>query len=359
MGNISLENGTGQRLHFGKSEQSVRKENPLQLAEQLAQVGRQATEAAALAARLEISGSYGERESLSAEEIGALKIRLDRAAVDAMAGVFSQQDLCCLVSVGSEGAKEILHTGAAAPSLDGSFATHALETADCVSDPVEGTTAAAHCKPGAVSVVAFSSRNGLLPSQPNTYYMEKLFAPASLRGKVSLDQSPEQNIFAALETLRIPPKKLRVVILNRPRNQVHIGAAQKIGVDLVLIEAGDLMPGLLAVTGQGGAVLQMGSGGYEEGVIVATAAKARGAVGEGRVLQRDHNDAPNPVLRLDDLVPGSQESCVVSLTAITPDPWFHLHGAMAIGRKEPRVLSESLTITSRGVTHHPPTGFLR
>ncbi len=355
MGNIYFELRS-HRPPTVPSEEIIRGKESLSLSEVLSQLGARATQQAALAARQEITRTYGNLDFLPAEEIAELKVRLDQAAVDAMRMVFDAEEDCGVVSVGSEGAKEVLHAGVAAPSLKGAFATHASVFADCVSDPVEGTTAAANRLPGAVSVVAFSERNGLLASKEETYYMEKLFAPAQLQGVVSLDTSPEENITAALAHLRIAPEKLRVVILNRSRNSVHIEAARKLGVNLILIEAGDLMPGLLAVTGQGGPVLQMGSGGYEEGVIVAAAAKARGAVGEGRVLSKE-GESPQPILRLNDLVPGAKEHCVVAVTGITADPWFGLGGSMVIGRNKPRIVGETLVISAAGVTHEHPKYF--
>ncbi len=325
-------------------------------AETLAYTGRKATEHAVFAALRTIEERYNGRGVLTKEEIAKLKIDLDSAAVSAMEAVFWEQNLGCIVSVGSEGAKEVLHAGSAAPSVQGYFGENKQAYIDCVSDPVEGTSAASQRQPGAVSVIAFGEKGGLLASREQVYYMEKLFASEQLRGVLSLHNSPLENIQAALAHLGIPPQELHVVMLDRPRNNEHKWAAQKMGVSLHLLEGGDLMPGLLAVSNLSEKpVILMGSGGYEEGVIVAAAAKALGGFAQGRVLNQDPNLPQNGVLELQDLVPGKKEHCVVTATAITQDPWFGLQAATRKVRGDmERFAVESITFTHHGVqVYHP------
>lgn len=286
------------------------------------------------------------------------KFNLDQVAVDGMLDVLNYQSLFLYRSVGSEGAKENGKYGREAAYLKGK---HGLNTFaphyDIVTDALEGTTAASQAKPGAVSVLAGSSPDGILPSQEENHYLEKLFGPKELAGKLSLKKSPEENLRIAQQVLG---QNFRVVILNRPRNQEHIQAAQKLGVELVLIEAGDFMPAVLAVVGPQNPgdkhTVVMGSGGFEEGVMSAAAARAVGGLAEARVWFDPETGTPEPpVLTLDQLVPGSAEDTFLSITAITDDPWFGLEKASVLelrGTQHSAPVVDSLVITSQGVKIH-------
>jgi fructose-1,6-bisphosphatase/sedoheptulose 1,7-bisphosphatase-like protein len=212
-----------------------------------------------------------------------------------------------------------------------------------VNDAVEGTAFASRNIPGATSVLAacLNQKNGFV--QTGDYdYMSKLFGPPQLKGKISLELSPSENISIALKELRIhDPLDLTVIVLDRPRNSFEIELAKEAGVNLILIPGGDLIPGLLAVLNpaelsklkiskipQGTkGVLLMGSGGWEEGIVVAAAAKAVGGHAQGRIYSEDKEEIEQAkILEVSELVPAEPESILISASPITDDLWFGVSG---------------------------------
>lgn len=281
-----------------------------------------------------------DKENADFKALGRL---LDGAAVEAMQDVFESQSEFYVEIRGSEGRKDTRRDGIASPDLYGSYGNKAGVQVEIVNDAVEGTSFASRNIPGATSVLAaaLDQKNGL--SQTGNFdYMSKLFGPPTLKGKISLELSPSENFRIALEELDIQnPADLAVVILDRPRNQFEIDSAKEAGLTTILIPGGDLIPGLLAVldpgvlqTIKGGkirgnvkAVLLMGSGGWEEGVITAAAAKATGGHAQGRIYSEDKEVIEQAkVLEVEELVPAEPDSLLISATPITDDHWFGVLG---------------------------------
>jgi len=280
------------------------------------------------------------------------------AIIDTAAAAVMEQELIIapfsVSIVGSEGAKE-QHPdkmGKAMPTVIGLRGNRGGGMVCMVNDVVEGTTAAALNIPGAISVVAVSRKDGLMPTPENTYYMDKLFAPPKAAGKVHIEAAPQDNIATVCDVYGIPLSKadeLTVVILNRPRNAHIIEAVQRFGARLKIIERGDLVPSLLAIlppeNHTKGVHMVMGIGGWEEGVIAAAAARSIDGVVEGRAWSED---APNqPRLTLDTLVPGESEHTMAIYSMITDDPWFGIGGATP---KNGAMLVETVIINSSGLS---------
>jgi hypothetical protein len=129
--------------------------------------------------------------------------------------------------------------------------------------------------------------------------------------------------------------KVNIVVMNRPTNQHIIDAAQAAGVEVTLIEAGDLLPSLAAVTGtlvDGKHIVVYGRGGDQEGRIAAAAAKVMGGFMEGQVWiprEDDKNKTIDglPVYSRDQLAPGKAENTGVVFTALTNEStYFGLKG---------------------------------
>lgn len=208
-----------------------------------------------------------------------------------------------------------------------------------VHDVIEGTTAAAHNRPGAISIIATTTAGGVIPTperlsnpKENIEYMEKLMGPPALVGKIALDRTPTQNLEAAMK-LVANPKDIEVTVLKRPRNEALIREIEAFGARVNPIDAGDLVPSLDAMRDVNGKVkLIMGIGGWEEGVIAAVGAKALGAVAEGRMAEVWKEDGVEKhiiypeYLRLDDIVPGEKEHSTVTFTAITDVKAFERKG---------------------------------
>lgn len=251
--------------------------------------------------------------------------------------------------VGSEGRKHVHQYGEALPTLDGVFGKGEKKF-DMVNDVVEGSKAAKLNTSGAVSVIAVSSRKGLMPTPTDIDYMDKLFGPPELRGKISIKNPIEENLAAVVKEFKTKPSEINVVMMDRERNARYINGAEKFGVNLILIKAGDFLPSILScINSKKGVHLVIGSGGFEEGILSAVCAKALGAVGEGRGWSADNKiqEKYRQVWSVDELVPGTIEDCLVSISSITGDnKWFDLPPVKKTRRG---FIITTLTISKRGV----------
>lgn len=284
---------------------------------------------------------------------------IDKAGVEAMQKVFETQAHFSIEIKGSEGRKDTRRDGIESPDLYGSYGPASGIRVEIVNDAVEGTSFASRNIPGATSVLAaaLDQKNGLIPTG-NFDYMSKLFGPPALKGKISLDFSPRENLQIALQELKIKnPADLAVVILDRPRNQFEINSAQSLGLTTILISGGDLTPGLLAVQdpkilstlknsripSSAKGLLVIGSGGWEEGIIVASAAKALSGFAQAKIYSEDKEIIEQAkILEIDDLVPADPVSILVSATPITDDPWFEIPGV-------DKLKAQTLLITHQGM----------
>ncbi len=296
---------------------------------------------------------------LSDSDYKALGRLLDGEAVKAMQQVFETQADFYIEIKGSEGRKDTRRDGIESPDLYGSYGPKDGTRVEIVNDAVEGTSFASRNIPGATSILAAAlDQNNGLTATGNYDYMSKLFGPPALKGKISLELSPTENYKIALEELNIKnPKDLAVVILDRPRNQFEIDSAQSLGITTILIPGGDLTPSLLAVqdpqiisTLKGSKVpenikglLVIGSGGWEEGIISAAAAKALGGHAQGRIYSEDKEVMEqSKVMETQDMIPALPESILVSFTPITDDPWFNIPGVNASK-------TQTIVITNKGI----------
>lgn len=266
---------------------------------------------------------FSPNDFLTDEESLKRERMIDQVGADAMFKALSNIPFVLRV-VGSEGRKHIHQYGEALPNLEGVFGSGDLGM-DCVNDVVEGSKAAKINSPGAMSVMAISSHNGLMPTPDDIDYMDKLFGPPQLKGKISIKNYVEDNLKAVVETFKVKPSEINVLMMDRDRNAYYISRCQKFGVNLILIKAGDFLPAILCFMNpsnhQKGIHLIMGSGGFEEGVMAAVAGKVLDGVCEGKGWSADPKIQKkySKIWTVDDLVPGKMEDCLLSLTTITPE----------------------------------------
>lgn len=302
-----------------------------------------ATELTALSvARLIKEQGFSANDLLTEEESVKREKLIDQAGADAMYAALIDIPFVLEV-VGSEGRKHVHQYGEALPTLEGTFGKGGLHL-DSVNDVVEGSKAAKLNLPGAISVIAVSSHNGLMGTPDDIDYMDKLFGPPQLKSKISIKNSVEENLAEVADTFKVEPAQINVVVMDRDRNAHYINTCQKFGVNLILIKAGDFLPSILSFmdpsTHKKGIHLIMGSGGFEEGIMAAVAGKAlggacqaRGWSGDQKIQQKYHK-----IWSVDDLVPGKIRDSFLSVSAITgKDQWFNL-GQFS-----------TLTVDSRGV----------
>ncbi len=311
------------------------------------------TELTALSvSRLIKEKGFSSTDLLEEEESRAREKLIDQAGVDAMAAALTDIPFTLEV-VGSEGRKHIHQYGEALPTLEGVFGSGDLKL-DMVNDVVEGSKAAKLNTPGAVSVIAVGTRKGLMPTPSDIDYMDKLFGPPQLKGKISINNPTEQNLAEVVDTFKVKPSEINVIVMDRDRNAHYINACQKFGVNLILIKAGDFLPSILACMDLGdhkkGIHLIIGIGGFEEGVMAVVAAKALGAACETRGWSADKEiqSKYSKVWSVDDVVSGKIEDCLVSISSITGDnKWFDLE-AVSVKREGGSEVT-TLTVDKSGV----------
>ncbi len=305
--------------------------------------------AVAVDVRKSIDAKYALRERLGDDEAKAFAIWLDRETTPLMEQLLHEFPFVSRI-VDCEGEKENRkdresgNGSADLPVLRGSYGMeslvpfserHVLDTLgsasriDLVIDPIEGTTRASLNQEGAVAIIAGTLTGNIAPIPPEdspALYADRIVVSPRLMGKVFLDRSPHENVRAVMEEFRLTnPADVRVVVMKRARNQALIEELEKAGVTLDLIDSGDLMPAIEALT-QNRPILSMGSGGKTEAVIAACAAKALGGVFEMRYVAKNGDPVEEfpGLLRLDDVISGSASDYFVNFASITGVPELDL-----------------------------------
>jgi fructose-1,6-bisphosphatase/sedoheptulose 1,7-bisphosphatase-like protein len=151
----------------------------------------------------------------------------------------------------------------------GKFPWGALPSVDIAVDPLEGTNLCSTGAPNAITVLAASSKGGLLHAPD--LYMEKLVVGPSSKDVVSLDATPADNLAAIAKSLGREVEDLVVVVLDRPRHDTLVAQIRATGARIRLIGDGDLSAGIAAAVVGTGVHAVMGIGGAPEGVLTAAA----------------------------------------------------------------------------------------
>lgn len=274
-------------------------------------------------------------------------VLIDNAAIAAMKVVFDDLPIGTNVDA-CEGKKEALKDGEEVDTLSGHHGSETGRQYSIVIDPVEGTTAACKRQEGATSMLAFSDQGGLVPTpllsefvtlpegvdDGEVTYMNKLVASAEANGVLDIARGADYNVEKMTE-LYGGADKVNIIVMNRPTNQHIVDAATRAGVQVTLIEAGDLLPSLAALTGtliDNKHIVVYGRGGDQEGRIAAAAAKAMDGFMQGQVwISREDNKDVTldnlPIYDRDELVPGKAENTGIVFTALTNEnTYFGLKG---------------------------------
>jgi fructose-1,6-bisphosphatase II len=242
----------------------------------------------------------------------------DQAAVDAMRHMLQTVSMAGIVVIG-EGEKDeapMLYNGEEVGNGE-------PPEVDVAVDPVEGTRLTSVGQPNAIAVIAVSER-GTMFFPGAAVYMDKLVAGADIAPVVSIDASPDENVRAAAEVRGVRPGDIRVVVLDRERNEPLIDGLRSVGARVHLITDGDVAPAIAAARRSSAIDLMMGIGGTPEGVIAAAAVKSLGGAVQGRLWPRDDAERqklvdagfdPDRVLTTDDLVSG--DNIFVAATGVT------------------------------------------
>lgn len=279
----------------------------------------------------------------------------DAAAVDAMRKAFDvvRMDGTVVIGEGERDEAPMLYIGEKvgqkgddAPALD------------IALDPLEGTTICATGGVGAISVIAVAEHGKFLHA-PDTY-MDKIACGPEAKGKIDINKSATENIYAVAKALGKTVSDLTVVILNRPRHTDLIAEARKTGARINLIGDGDVSAAVAAAWPDSGIDLLLGVGGAPEGVIAAAAMQCLGGDFQGRLKFRNEEEKarairmglkdPEKRFTMEELAAGS---VMFIATGITDGPFLKGVRFMADGKaKTHSIVMRSQTGTIRTIEAH-------
>ena len=194
---------------------------------------------------------------------------------------------------------------------------------DIAVDPLEGTNFAAKNLPGALSVMAVSSKGNLF-NAPETY-MNKLAVGKEIpKDATDLDFNIEKNIKNIADSKNKDLTELTACLLDRPRHKEIIEKLKNLKVNLKLITDGDVSGALLVTNPKYNVDIFVGIGGGPEGVLAASALDAFGCKFQGRFLfstDEDKNRAKkmgitdlNKKYDLSEIVRGDSIFCATGIT---------------------------------------------
>ena len=194
---------------------------------------------------------------------------------------------------------------------------------DIAVDPLEGTNFAAKNLPGALSVMAITSKGNLF-NAPETY-MDKLAVGKEIpKDATDLDFNIEKNIKNIADSKNMDLTELTACLLNRPRHKEIIEKLKNLKVNLKLITDGDVSGALLVTNPKYNVDIFIGIGGGPEGVLAASALDAFGCKFQGRFLfstDEDKNRAKkmgitdlNKKYDLSEIVRGDSIFCATGIT---------------------------------------------
>ena len=247
------------------------------------------------------------------------KIIADKAATDAMRKNLNKLDIDGEVVIGEGELDE-------APML---FIGEKLGTGngpsiDIAVDPLEGTNFVAKNLPGALSVMAITSKGNLF-NAPETY-MDKLAVGKDVPNDATdLDFSIEKNIKNIAESKNKDISKVTACILDRPRHKEIIDKLKKLKINLKLLSDGDVSGAILVTNEKHNIDIFLGIGGGPEGVLAASALDAFNCKFQGRFLFKTDEDISrakkmgikdlNRKYDLNEIIRGDSIFCATGITS--------------------------------------------
>ena len=247
------------------------------------------------------------------------KAEVDRAAVEGMRLHLSTIDIDGEVVIG-EGEKDgapMLYNGEKVGRGTGMVV-------DVAVDPVDGTTLTASGLPNAIAVIALAEGRGSMYAPGSLVYMDKIAGGPEAAGTIDLEAPVAHNLAQVAKANGKEMNDLRVLILDRPRNQPHIDAAREAGARIALFRDGDVAAAIATAQEDHEADILLGIGGSPEAVLAAAALKCIGGEIQTRLWPRDDAERRfaeeqgldlNQVLTIDDLV--SSNNVFFAATGVT------------------------------------------
>ena len=247
------------------------------------------------------------------------KILVDKAATDVIRNNLNHLDIDGEVVIG-EGELDkapMLYIGE-------KLGTGKGPSIDIAVDPLEGTNFAAKNLPGALSVLAISSKGNLF-NAPETY-MDKLAVSKDIPfDATDLDYSVEKNIKNIADSKNKDLNNITACILDRPRHKEIIDKLKKLKVNLKLISDGDIAGALFVTDNKYKVDIFLGIGGGPEGVLAASALDSFNCKFQGRFLFKNDEDISrakkmgikdlNKKYDLNEIIKGESIFCATGITS--------------------------------------------
>lgn len=214
----------------------------------------------------------------------------DQAAVDGMRLHLSTLDIDGLVVIG-EGEKDsapMLYNGERVGSGQGLVV-------DVAVDPVDGTTLTASGMPGAIAVIALAEGRGTMYAPGSLVYMDKIAVGPEAAGTIELEAPVDHNLRQVAKAKRKEVNDLRVLILDRERNQHYIDGVRQAGARISLIRDGDVAGAIATNQEETAADVLLGIGGSPEAVIAAAALKCMGGEMQCKLWPRNEEERQSAV----------------------------------------------------------------
>jgi fructose-1,6-bisphosphatase II len=243
----------------------------------------------------------------------------DQAAVDGMRLHLSTLDIDGLVIIG-EGEKDeapMLHNGESVGAGSGMVV-------DVAVDPVDGTTLTAAGVPGAIAVIALSEGRGSMYAPGSLVYMDKIAVGPDAAGVIDLEAPVAENLEKVAKAKEKDINDLRVLILDRPRNQKYVDGVREAGARISLLRDGDVAGAIATAQEDTVADILLGIGGSPEAVIAAAALECMGGEMQCKLWPRDESERQyaidsqldlNQVMEISDLV--DSDNVFFAATGIT------------------------------------------
>ncbi|HLF72207.1 MAG TPA: class II fructose-bisphosphatase [Dehalococcoidia bacterium] len=206
---------------------------------------------------------------------------LDGAAVDAMRFILGAMSMSGVVVIG-EGEKD------EAPMLfNGEEIGDGSEpSVDIAVDPIDGTTLLSKGLPGAIAVIAMSSR-GTMNCPKEVFYMDKIAVGPEARDVIDINAPVKENLSRVAKVLGKSIGDVTVIMLDRPRHAGLLNEVRATGARVKLISDGDVAGGIQAALPNSGVDVLLGIGGTPEGVITAAAIRCTGGAIQCKPWPRD------------------------------------------------------------------------
>jgi fructose-1,6-bisphosphatase II len=195
---------------------------------------------------------------------------------------------------------------------------------DVAVDPVDGTTLTASGLPNAIAVIALAEGRGSMYAPGSLVYMDKIAVGPEAAGSIDLEAPVAHNLARVAKANGKEMNDLRVLILDRPRNQPYIDAVREAGARISQFRDGDVAGAIATAQEDHEADILLGIGGSPEAVIAASALKCIGGEIQCRLWPRDESEEQyareegldlDQVLSHDDLV--TSDNVFFAATGVT------------------------------------------